>query len=189
MRTALACAGLALGLAACTPHRPPPQRLALECPPKQGLLLRTAIAADGRSCDYRTSAGDEVSLQLVPVTSSVAAALAPIERKLMDQARPAAAGASTIDGHSGVNVSAAAAVRSASEVRLREDLFSPAKRGYLASFVLARDDLPSGLKAIGYEAAGPRTGPLAVAVIKSRGEDQDRLHRDAVALARLNGGV
>lgn len=238
MRAAIVCAGLTLGLAACSPNRPPPQRVALECPPNQGELARTSAAADGRTCDYRTASGDEVSLRLIPVATTPEAALTPIEQSLDAEAHGPAPGAAakvsddgaaatakaTADGEEvrgapgdhvrvdlpGLHVSAddgganvkvggvsvdadgesgTAAVRTARDVRLRGEAFSREKRGYRASYVFAKGDLPDGLKAVGYEAGGPRTGPLAVAVIKSRGDDHDRLYHDATALVRKNGGV
>ena len=59
----LAASGLALATVACTP-KTTPVRAALECPPTQGDLSRTAVASDGKSCTYVTSNGAEVTLQI-----------------------------------------------------------------------------------------------------------------------------
>lgn len=77
------------------------------------------------------------------------------------------------------------------EVRLRGEALSRVKRGVRATFIYAGDDLSGGYKYLGYEAAGPRTGPLTVAVVKSQsGSDQHSdMYDDVKRLVRRNGGV
>jgi hypothetical protein len=76
------------------------------------------------------------------------------------------------------------------DVRLRGEAFSRERNGVRATFFARRDDLPDGYRFVGYQAAGPKTGPLAVAVVKSReASPGDRLYRDVARLVRRNGGA
>ena len=43
---------------------------------------------------------------------------------------------------------------------------------------------PEGWRAVGYEALGPRNGPLVVAIVQSRSDQHDRLFADVKALVR-----
>lgn len=59
-----------------------------------------------------------------------------------------------------------------------------------ATLILANDKAPKGYRLVGYEARGPRGGPLAVAVVKGKtrdNEDHD-IFRDMKALVRHNVG-
>jgi len=97
----LVLAGGALALSACSPphrHAAAPLRTVstLICPDTQGDLTRKSAAADGKTCVYGTSAGDQVTLQLISLDGGDArAALDPIETQLKTEV-PAAvvAGAS-----------------------------------------------------------------------------------------------
>jgi hypothetical protein len=82
-------------------------------------------------------------------------------------------------------------VKMVRDVRLRGEAFSREKRGLRAFFIAKRQDLPDGYRFVGYQASGPKTGPLTVAVVKSREEldHGDRLYRDIQRLVRLNGGA
>jgi len=51
------------------------------------------------------------------------------------------------------------------------------------------DQGAEGYRFVGYEAGGPKAGPLTVAVVRSRKADADRISGDVVRLVRLNGGV
>ena len=82
-----------------------------------------------------------------------------------------------------------AIVRVAHDVRLRGDMLSPQRRGFRATYRLARDRLTDGYETVGYEAGGPRAGPLAVAVIKSRDGEHHGVFASATRLVRANGGV
>jgi hypothetical protein len=264
---ALMCASvMALGLAACGPQTPP-VRAALDCPPKQGDLTRTNVAADGKSCAYKAAGDVEISLQLVAAPGGDAqGALKTIEAQLLagrlapsksvdaakssDSATTAddveaevraavaeavhdAAGSGTdavaiakrngiVIGEDdngtahinlpGIHIVAnekdetanikvgpitvnaggeGATVRMSRTVRLRGEQLRREKRGLRATFIYAGKDLPNGYKFVGYEAAGPKSGPLAVAVVKSKGEgpDGEELYPDVKKLVRLNGGV
>jgi hypothetical protein len=57
-------------------------------------------------------------------------------------------------------------------------------------YMLASDKSTSGYRVVGYDAAGPKGGPLAVAIVKSRSseDDEHRVFSDAKALVRLNVG-
>jgi hypothetical protein len=62
--------------------------------------------------------------------------------------------------------------------------------GVRATLVLASDKAPTGYRLAGYEARGPKGGPLAVAVVKAKdrnAEDGD-LFKDMKALVRHNVG-
>jgi hypothetical protein len=84
-----------------------------------------------------------------------------------------------------------ATVRSLQDVRMRGEAFSRQKRGIRAMFVYAGDELGGGYKYVGYEASGPRTGPLAVAVVKSKTEGgfHGDIYGDVKRLVRRNGGT
>lgn len=70
-------------LAACQPteHKVGVTPVRLDCPQAQGELRRVALAADGKSCDYR-SGETEVTLRLTPVVGGPEATLATLESDL-----------------------------------------------------------------------------------------------------------
>jgi hypothetical protein len=77
------------------------------------------------------------------------------------------------------------------DVRLRGEALSRTKRGIRATFIATNRAEPNGYRFVGYEAAGPKTGPLTVAVVKAKTEinhDND-LARDIKRLVRHNGGA
>lgn len=82
-----------------------------------------------------------------------------------------------------------ATVRISRDVRLRGESFSPERRGFRATFILAKDNLKDGWKAIGYEAGGPKVGPITVAVFKAHHGDRHDVSEDVKRLVRRNGGV
>jgi hypothetical protein len=84
-----------------------------------------------------------------------------------------------------------ATVRMRREVRLRGEALNPEKRGLRAMFIYTGDDLPDGYRFVGYEAGGPKRGPLTVAVVRSKteGPDGHDLYPDVKKLVRKNGGV
>jgi hypothetical protein len=93
---------------------------------------------------------------------------------------------------SGVNIDAGdngVTIRNDREVRLRGEAFSREKHGFRATFILARDDLKDGWRAVGYEAAGPKTGPITVAVFKAHEGAHHEVSDDIKRLVRRNGGV
>jgi hypothetical protein len=85
----------------------------------------------------------------------------------------------------------AATIRIRRNVRLRGEALNPEKRGLRATFIYTGEDLPDGYRFVGYEAGGPKRGPIAVAVVRSKTEEHDDggLHKDVKKLVRLNGGV
>jgi hypothetical protein len=99
------------------------------------------------------------------------------------------------DGRHGVNVSAddehgegdvtIKAHDHAAEIRAK-------KTGEVvrSTFILANDKAPKGYRLAGYEARGPKGGPLAVAVVKAktRNTDDHDIFRDMKALVRHNVG-
>lgn len=84
-----------------------------------------------------------------------------------------------------------ATVRMMHDVRLRGQAFSRERNGIRATFIAHRDDLPGGWQVVGYEASGPKTGPLAVAIMRSHDDihDDGRLYGDIQRLVRRNGGA
>ncbi|MDB5462156.1 MAG: hypothetical protein JWP23_545 [Phenylobacterium sp.] len=266
----LSACGLVLASAtACSPTSPPKARAALDCPASQGDLDRASVAPDGKTCLYTTRAGDQVSLRLIPVSSSYEAALQPVEQELQGEvpteqetaaakvaaatadAKTAAADTKATagaaaeaakaakqaaedaageakdaddgdhtgshpgrnehahvdlpgihidaddDGKANVNVGMihvnagedGAVVRMSRDVRLRGEAFSRDKRGFRATYILAKDNLKDGWKTVGYEAAGPKTGPITVAVVKARTGDHHDVFGDVKRLVRKNAGV
>lgn len=92
----------------------------------------------------------------------------------------------------GVHVNAGengATVRMSRDVRLRGEAFSPERHGFRSTFILARDDLKDGWRSVGYEAAGPKTGPITVAVFKEHEGAHHDVSDDIKRLVRRNGGV
>jgi hypothetical protein len=72
------------------------------------------------------------------------------------------------DGDGGVTVDAD---ETGAEIRTRSD----EGRDLRSSFILASETpSPTGLRLVGYEARGPRAGPVLVATIRARGEDNDK---------------
>ncbi|HVI33039.1 methyltransferase type 11 [Phenylobacterium sp.] len=270
----IASSTLALaGLAACGPGGKPAVRAALDCPEVQGELTRTAIAADRKSCTYRTAAGAEIGLQLVATNGDPATALKAIETRLMTVAQPApgstpvaeaadataqaaedaardaaavareaeqdaarAAGdaersiSAKVDIHvdgdgktvttqkdgevtrvqlPGINITAGeddakvkiggltvnadgdeATVHIVRDVRLKGEAFSRQKRGLRATFI-HEGALADGYRFVGYEAAGPKAGPITVATVRAKTEidDGSAVYKDVKRLVRRNGGV
>jgi hypothetical protein len=271
-------ASSALALGACQPGAIK-ARAALDCPTAQGDLTRTAAAADGKSCTYRASDGNEITLQLI--SGEAAATLKTVEAALLPppspeglaaeaakpkpepasgtappddaaksaewQAQHDAASAEikarigkevdqtvrdnvevVIGGKTGVVVSEdgdtarvnlpgiritakdddanirigglsvnashdEAVVRIQRDVRLKGEALVREKRGLRATYIRTGKALPGGYRYVGYEAAGPKTGPLAVATVRSKvettGGDVDHIYPDVKRLVRRNGGV
>jgi hypothetical protein len=84
-----------------------------------------------------------------------------------------------------------ATIRIRRDVRLRGEALNPERRGLRATFIYTGEDLGDGYRFVGYEAGGPKRGPITVAVVKSKTEEHDDgdLHRDIKRLVRRNGGV
>jgi hypothetical protein len=82
-------------------------------------------------------------------------------------------------------------VRMRRDVRLRGEQLNPEKRGVRAMFIYTGADLPDGYRFVGYEAGGPKRGPITVAVVKSKSERDsgDEIYHDVKRLVRKNGGV
>ncbi|WP_337187547.1 hypothetical protein [Phenylobacterium sp.] len=77
------------------------------------------------------------------------------------------------------------------DVRLRGEQLNPEKRGTRAMFIYTGQDLPEGYRFVGYEAGGPKRGPITVAIVKSKSEGPrgDEIYPDVKKLVRKNGGV
>lgn len=62
--------------------------------------------------------------------------------------------------------------------------------GVHSMFILANDKKPGGYRFVGYDARGPKTGPLAVAIVKAKGDknEDDSVFDDAKALVKHNVG-
>jgi hypothetical protein len=77
------------------------------------------------------------------------------------------------------------------DVRLRGEALSREKRGIRATFIAANKSNPGGYRYVGYEAAGPKTGPITVAIVKAKTEidHDDDVARDVRKLVRRNGGA
>lgn len=84
--------------------------------------------------------------------------------------------------------SGGAVIRETHDVRLRGQALAFTRRGYRAVYIVARSDLPDGLTSVGYEAGGPRKGPLTVAVIRMKSHGDD-VYKDVRHLVRRNAGI
>ncbi len=80
-------------------------------------------------------------------------------------------------------------VRMSRDVRLRGEALSPQRNGFRSTYILARDDLKDGWKAVGYEAAGPKAGPVTVAVFKAHEGHHHDVSESVKRLVRRNAGV
>lgn len=184
----------------------------LTCPERQGDLLRSAVAADGRTCSYTAPSGGEVTLRLVSLAAGgPEPTLAPIEADLRavvpppaprpptPPQPPAVAGREDVDidlpffrvrtrgenaqvempgisvdardDDAQVNVNGRHGERvrvnargGASEVRVNRN-----GRDLRSTYLLTREEpTGDGWRLAGYQARGPRTGPLVVATVRSR---------------------
>lgn len=77
------------------------------------------------------------------------------------------------------------------DVRLRGEALSREKRGLRATFIYTGKDLPAGYRYVGFEAGGPKSGPLTIAKVRSKldTESGDKIYHDVQELVRRNGGV
>ncbi|MES2722034.1 MAG: hypothetical protein V4656_02655 [Pseudomonadota bacterium] len=86
--------------------------------------------------------------------------------------------------------STTATIKMYRDVRMRGEALSREKRGLRATFIYAGDDLTGGYKYLGYEASGPKTGPIVVGVVKSTADSRhDDMYDDVKTLVRRNGGT
>jgi hypothetical protein len=218
-----------VAVAGCRRTADPALRTALDCPPSQGDLTRTGVSSDQRTCSYVSAQGDQISLRLLPVTTTPDAALRPVEAELQllvpatPPAKDAATSAARDDDDDeergnasddratvslpGVRIDAqgdkadvrigalhvdaqggGAVVRETHDVRLRGQALAFQRRGFRALYIVARGDLPDGLTSVGYEAGGPRRGPLAVAVVRMKSHGHD-IYQDVRRLVRRNAGT
>jgi hypothetical protein len=109
-----------------------------------------------------------------------------IEANDNDDSAQVSVGPIHIDAGGGRNT-----VRIRRDVRLRGEALNPERRGIRATFIYTGVDLPNGYHFVGYEAGGPKTGPITVAVVKSKAGDAEdnELYPDVKKLVRRNGGV
>ena len=85
----------------------------------------------------------------------------------------------------------AATVRIFTDQRLKGEAFSREKRGVRATFIHAGDQPTDGYRLVGYEAGGPKAGPLTVAIVRSAPGDSDEqdIGSDVKRLVDRNAGV
>jgi hypothetical protein len=101
---AMSATAAALALTACYPgyfHRHGNYKTvtSLDCPQNQGDLTRQSAAADGKSCNYVSSDGGQVTLQLISLTGTSADnALSPLEATLRTEVPTADAGSAKDEG-------------------------------------------------------------------------------------------
>lgn len=80
--------------------------------------------------------------------------------------------------------------RQVRDVRLRGESLSRQRRGVRARLVLAGEQVEPTYSYVEYEAGGRKTGPLAVALVRSKaGDPMGHDHGDVERLVRRNGGV
>jgi hypothetical protein len=81
-----------------------------------------------------------------------------------------------------------AEIRKAWDARLRGEAASTEKRGVRAFFLkIPGDEDPR--PSVGYQAAGPKAGPIAAAIVKWPGDGDEDLYKDVRKLVRDNGGA
>ena len=135
----------------------------LDCPQKEGELTLVSAAADGKSCNYTTD-GADVRIGNIKVDAD------------SDGGAKVQVGASTTvnanDGGAEIRTAKAAG----GEVR--------------STYILASDSGASGYHVVGYEARGPKAGPIVVAVVKAQREERSQhdLFDDMKDLVERNVG-
>ncbi len=83
-----------------------------------------------------------------------------------------------------------AVMRQRRDVRLRGEALSREKRGVRARLIIAGDQVGPDYSYLEYEVGGRKSGPLAVALVRSKtGEAMGHDHGDVEKLVRRNGGV
>ena len=182
----------------------------LDCPQVQGVLTRSAAAADGRSCQYAGPDDAAVTLQIVSITNGdVDAALAPIEMRLRTEVPSATAGvqggagrgkvdidlpgihihASGRDGDQGGQVSIGRGLRVDAQDKGAEVRVDEGHGGVQRDYVLASDNPgPDGYRVAAYIAHGPKSGPLVVASMLVKTDDHGGLDHDIRTLVARNVG-
>jgi hypothetical protein len=100
----------------------------------------------------------------------------------------------TSGGNSNVSVKASNEDEGDTEIHATDDGAQIRQRkggdGVRATLILASDKSTSGYRVVGYEARGPKGGPLAVAVVKAKGRDgsDHDIFEDMKTLVRHNVG-
>jgi hypothetical protein len=100
----------------------------------------------------------------------------------------------TSGGNSTVSVKASNDDEGDTEIHATDDGAQIRQRkggdGVRATLILASDKATSGYRVVGYEARGPKGGPLAVAVVKAKGRDgsDHDIFEDMKTLVRHNVG-
>ena len=98
------------------------------------------------------------------------------------------------DGNSNLSVKASDDEEGDTEIHANEGGAQIRQRkrgdGVRATLILASDKATSGYRVVGYEARGPKGGPLAVAVVKAKGRDgsDHDIFEDMKTLVRHNVG-
>lgn len=83
-----------------------------------------------------------------------------------------------------------ATIRTRKDVRLRGEALSREKRGIRARLVITGDQVEPAWRYLEYDAAGRKSGPLTVAMVRAKeGEGMGHDHGDVERLVRRNGGV
>jgi len=75
------------------------------------------------------------------------------------------------------------------DVRLRGEALSRERRGFRATYILARDNLKDGWSAVGYVAGGPKVGAITVAVVKAKDGNHHDVLDDVKRLVHRNSGT
>jgi hypothetical protein len=100
----------------------------------------------------------------------------------------------TSGGNSNVSVKSSNEDEGDTEIHATDDGAQIRQRrrgdGVRATLILASDKATSGYRVVGYEARGPKGGPLAVAVVKAKGRDgsDHDIFEDMKTLVRRNVG-
>lgn len=146
---------------------------------------RTTINLPGVKIDS-SDHGADIRIGHLTITSDGAAAEVKVNKNVNIKGNDAVRGAVNVqadDEHEG-DVTIKADDHGA-EIRTQ-------KKGDIvrSTLILANDKAPKGYRLAGYEARGPKGGPLAVAVVKAKTRDTDDhdIFRDMKALVRHNVG-
>lgn len=164
------------------PPPPPPPK-----PPNAKSKGHTSIHLPGVNIDSNEH-GADIRIGHLTINSDGGAAEVKINKNVNlsdDDRKSAVAGAASDDEHGDGDVSINAS-NGGAEIKARKAGDNLVR----STFILANDKAPKGYRLAGYEARGPKGGPLAVAVVKAKTRDtgDHDIFKDMKALLRHNVG-
>ncbi|HEY8617477.1 hypothetical protein [Phenylobacterium sp.] len=157
----------------------PSQSAAAEPEKRRGATARVEVMVDDDGhVDAKDTHGDDVTRVRLPGVSITAG----------DESAKVQVGGITIDADGDADQ---VTIRSYDQVRLKGEALAREKRGVRATLV-RKGEFPGGYRVVGYEAGGPKLGPITVATVRAKSELDEHggdVYDDVKRLVRRNGGV